>query len=29
VIKKSEGTKCTHCWKILSNKCDRLHCGID
>jgi isoleucyl-tRNA synthetase len=29
LIKKSEGKKCSHCWKILPNKCDRLHCGIN
>ena len=27
-VVKSEGTKCSHCWKILPNKCDRNHCGI-
>ena len=27
-VVKSEVTKCSHCWKILPNKCDRNHCGI-
>jgi len=28
-VKKSTGTKCTHCWKILDKKCDRKYCGIN
>ena len=27
-VTKSEGVKCSHCWKVLPNKCDRNHCGI-
>ena len=27
-VKKSIGTKCTLCWKILDKKCERKHCGI-
>ena len=27
-ISKSEGIKCSHCWKILSKKCERKNCGI-
>ena len=27
-VTKAEGVKCSHCWKILPNKCDRNHCGI-
>jgi isoleucyl-tRNA synthetase len=29
VVKKSKGTKCTLCWKILEKKCNRMHCGIN
>jgi isoleucyl-tRNA synthetase len=28
VVTKSEGIKCSHCWKILPSKCERNHCGI-
>jgi len=28
-VKKSKGTKCTLCWKILEKKCERKHCGIN
>jgi isoleucyl-tRNA synthetase len=28
-IKKAVGTKCTHCWKILDQKCKRKFCGIN
>ena len=28
-VKKSEGIKCTLCWKILNKKCNRKHCGIN
>jgi len=28
-VKKSTGTKCTLCWKILDKKCQRKHCGIN
>ncbi len=28
-VKKSEGIKCTLCWKILDKKCNRKHCGIN
>jgi isoleucyl-tRNA synthetase len=28
-VKKSSGSKCTLCWKILKNKCERKHCGIN
>ena len=28
-VKKSIGKKCTLCWKILNNKCERQHCGIN
>ena len=27
-VTKSEGVKCSHCWKVLPNKCDRNYCGI-
>ena len=27
-VKKSSGTKCTLCWKILDKKCERKNCGI-
>jgi isoleucyl-tRNA synthetase len=27
-VKKSIGSKCTICWKILEKKCNRTHCGI-
>ena len=27
-VKKSMGKKCTLCWKILDQKCDRKYCGI-
>ena len=27
-VKKSIGSKCTLCWKILEKKCERKHCGI-
>ena len=29
IVKKSVGTKCTLCWKILDKKCDRKYCGIN
>ena len=28
-VKKSTGTKCTLCWKILDKKCNRKYCGIN
>ena len=28
-VKKSTGTKCTLCWKILDKKCERKHCSIN
>ena len=28
-VKKSIGSKCTLCWKILEKKCTRKHCGIN
>jgi len=28
-VKKSIGTKCTLCWKILDKKCERKYCGIN
>jgi len=28
-VKKSIGKKCTLCWKILDQKCERTHCGIN
>jgi len=28
-VKKSIGSKCTLCWKILDKKCARKHCGIN
>jgi len=28
-VKKSTGSKCTLCWKILDKKCKRKHCGIN
>jgi len=28
LITKSKGTKCSHCWKILTSKCKRVNCGI-
>jgi len=27
-VKKSTGSKCTLCWKILEKKCKRKYCGI-
>ena len=24
--RKAKGTKCTLCWKIIENACDRIHC---
>jgi len=27
-VKKAIGSKCTLCWKILNEKCERKHCGI-
>ena len=27
-VKKSLGSKCTLCWKILDKKCERKNCGI-
>ena len=29
VVKKSTGKKCTLCWKILDQKCERKFCGIN
>ena len=29
VVKKAMGTKCTLCWKILDQKCERKYCGIN
>jgi len=28
-VKKSTGSKCTLCWKILDKKCERKYCGIN
>ena len=28
-VKKSVGSKCTLCWKILDKKCERKYCGIN
>jgi isoleucyl-tRNA synthetase len=28
-VKKSTGSKCTLCWKILEKKCKRKYCGIN
>jgi len=28
-VKKSTGSKCTLCWKILDKKCSRKHCGVN
>ena len=28
-VKKSKGSKCTLCWKILEKKCERKFCGIN
>ena len=28
-VKKSIGSKCTLCWKILEKKCERKYCGIN
>ena len=28
-VKKSTGSKCTLCWKILDKKCKRKHCGVN
>ena len=28
-VKKSTGKKCTLCWKILHQKCERKFCGIN
>ena len=27
-VKRSSGSKCTLCWKILEKKCERKNCGI-
>ena len=29
IVEKAEGSKCTHCWKVLKNKCYRNNCGIN
>ena len=29
IVNKADGTKCSHCWKILSTKCNRANCGIN
>ena len=29
IVEKAEGSKCTHCWKVLKNKCNRNNCGIN
>jgi len=29
IVEKSEGSKCTHCWKVLKSKCNRNNCGIN
>ena len=28
IVNKADGIKCSHCWKILPNKCNRANCGI-
>ena len=28
LVKKAEGKKCSRCWKILKNKCERKNCGL-
>ena len=28
-VKKSTGIKCSLCWKILDQKCDRKYCGVN
>jgi len=28
LVKKAEGEKCSRCWKILENPCERENCGL-
>jgi isoleucyl-tRNA synthetase len=28
LVKKAKGEKCSRCWKILENPCDRENCGL-
>ena len=28
LVKKATGNKCSRCWKILQNPCDRNNCGL-
>ena len=28
LVKKAKGEKCSRCWKILENHCDRKNCGL-
>ena len=28
VVKKAKGTKCSRCWKILNDPCERNNCGL-
>ena len=28
LVKKAEGRKCSRCWKILKNPCERNNCGL-
>ena len=28
LVKKADGKKCSRCWKILKDPCDRINCGL-
>ena len=28
LVKKAKGEKCSRCWKILENPCERNNCGL-
>ena len=28
IVKKAKGEKCSRCWKVLENPCDRSNCGL-
>ena len=28
LVKKAKGNKCSRCWKILQNPCERNNCGL-
>ena len=29
LVKKAQGKKCSRCWKILENPCQRNNCGLE